>query len=72
MAVFPGLEGAKVRPPRLESGVNRHIAEPAMEVGAVLGLHDPEAIWHRQNGWSLVALGLGQAGHPDPAAAGAP
>lgn len=61
-AVIPGLEGAELRPPQLESGGYRHIAGPAMEVGAVFCFHDLEALWHGHNSWRLVAFGLAQAG----------
>lgn len=52
--------------------VHRNVAASAMEVGAVFGLNDLEAIRHGQNGWNLVALGLQQTGHANLATAGAP
>jgi hypothetical protein len=39
---------------------HRYIAGPAMEAGAVFGLHGPEAIRNALNGWHLGIVGLRQ------------
>lgn len=52
--------------------IDRDVAGPTMEVGAVVGLNDLEAIRYGQNGRHLVTVALGQASHTALAATRAP